>query len=180
MSNVKMIPFKMTIGDKEVEAFIKEDDYKEVMNQIEPPKKKTGYERANDGGIYFYVDTDGTVDDYYDDRVDNGSQVDYDAGNYYTSEEVAENNARADKLMRLLRRFAVEHREHDVDWNNKNQNKCYIYYDYINNQLYVSSSCYTTRYFNDIYFDSRENVQLAIETFRDELIWYFTEYKDSL
>lgn len=36
------------------------------------------------------------------------------------------------------------------------------------------------RYHGIIYFDSGEAAQLAIETFHDELIWYFTEYKDSL
>ena len=34
--------------------------------------------------------------------------------------------------------------------------------------------------FGGIYFDTESAVSLAIETFHDELIWYFTEYKDSL
>ena len=37
-----------------------------------------------------------------------------------------------------------------------------------------------TKYFGGIYFDTAEAANLAISTFRDELIWYFTEYKDSL
>ena len=36
------------------------------------------------------------------------------------------------------------------------------------------------REFGTIFFDSETAAQLAIDTFRDELIWYFTEYKDSL
>ena len=31
-----------------------------------------------------------------------------------------------------------------------------------------------------ILFDSEETAQAAIDEFHDELIWYFTEYKDSL
>jgi len=38
----------------------------------------------------------------------------------------------------------------------------------------------TVQEFNSIYFDSVYAVKSAIETFYDELIWYFTEYKDSL
>ena len=36
------------------------------------------------------------------------------------------------------------------------------------------------RYYGIIYFDSVQIAQLAINTFHDELVWYFTEYKDSL
>jgi hypothetical protein len=30
------------------------------------------------------------------------------------------------------------------------------------------------------YFDSEQTARLAIDAFYNELIWYFTEYKDSL
>lgn len=39
---------------------------------------------------------------------------------------------------------------------------------------------YAYRAFGHILFDTADTVKLAIETFHDELIWYFTEYKDSL
>ena len=32
----------------------------------------------------------------------------------------------------------------------------------------------------EIYFDSQETAGRVIEEFKDELTWYFTEYKDSL
>lgn len=31
-----------------------------------------------------------------------------------------------------------------------------------------------------IYFDSEKTAKLALKTFRDELLWYYEEYKDSL
>ena len=80
--------------------------------------------------------------------------------------------------MRQLRRFAVEHREKEIDWCSGSQTKFYIYYG-INNGLSVSG-VNSIREFGAIYFDSKETAQLIIDTFKDELLWYFTEYKDSL
>ena len=103
----------------------------------------------------------------------------YEVANYYSDKTVAENNARADKLMRQLRRFAVEHREKEIDWNDWEKKKCKICFDYSEKELFVDHFSHLRDLFA-IYFDSEETANLAIETFRDELVWYFTEYKDSL
>ena len=163
------------IEDKEIEVEISEEEYKKLQPSEE---KKTGYERVPKSSIYFYVTyndkVDTTVEDCYD--VDNEC---YESSNYYSSNTIAENNARADKLMRQLRRFSVEHRECEVDFNNTKTEKYYIYYDYGNNTLGAAFTlCAKT--FGTIRFDSEETAQAAIDEFRDELIWYFTEYKDSL
>ena len=103
----------------------------------------------------------------------------YESANYYSSDIMAENNARADKLMRQLRRFSIQHREPGINFNNANTAKFYIICDYENDELrsnYISF----TKVFGAIYFDSREVANAAIDKFHDELIWYFTEYKDSL
>lgn len=102
----------------------------------------------------------------------------YEVANYYSSFDVAYNNARADKLMRQLRRFAVEHREEELDWNSM-QNKYYFYFDHDDDIICIESYM-SAQDFGAIYFDTDETAQLAIDTFHDELIWYFTEYKDSL
>ena len=103
----------------------------------------------------------------------------YESANYYSSDIMAENNARADKLMRQLRRFSVQHREPGINFNNANTAKFYIICDYENDELrsnYISF----TKVFGAIYFDSKEVANAAIDKFHDELIWYFPEYKDSL
>ena len=166
---------KLIIEDKEIEIEISEEEYKKLQLSEE---KKTGYERVPKSDIYYYAnpkgDVDTTIEDCYD--VDNEC---YESANYYSSAVVAENNARADKLMRQLRRFSVEHRGCGVNFNDTNAEKRYIYYDYKNDELGVSFVC-RTRDFGAIYFDSEETTQAAINEFHDELIWYFTEYKDSL
>ena len=166
---------KLIIEGKEIEVEISEEEYKKLQPSEE---KKTGYERVPESDIYFYVSyndkVDTTVEDCYD--VDNEC---YESANYYSSETVAENNARADKLMRQLRRFSVEHRGHGVDFNSTETAKHYIYYDCIHDELKTVFTFYA-KTFGTILFDSEETAQAAIDEFRDELVWYFTEYKDSL
>ena len=166
---------KLIIEDKEIEIEISEEEYKKLQLSEE---KRTGYERVPKSSVYFYVSyndkVDTTVEDCYD--VDNEC---YESANYYSSKTVAENNARADKLMRQLRRFAVEHREHGVDFNSTETAKHYIYYDCIHDELDITFTFFA-RVFGMVYFDSEETAQAAMDEFRDELIWYFTEYKDSL
>ena len=166
---------KLIIEGKEIEVEISEEEYKKLQPSEE---KKTGYERVPELDIYFYANSGGYVEtaceDYYD--VDNEY---YESANYYSDKTVAENNARADKLMRQIRRFAVQHREREVDFNDTNTEKYYIYYDYGNDELGVSL-VFRSKNFGAIWFDSEETAQAAINEFHDELIWYFTEYKDSL
>ena len=166
---------KLIIEDKEIEIEISEEEYKKLQPSEE---KKTGYERVPESDVYFYTYPSGCVEtcteDYY--SVDNKY---YESANYYSDKTVAENNARADKLVRQLRRFAVEHREHGVNLNDINIEKYYICYDYASDELEVSSVVFSKN-FGAIYFDSIKVVNAAIDKFHDELIWYFTEYKDSL
>ena len=166
---------KLIIEDKEIEVEISEEEYKKLQPSEE---KKTGYERMPESDIYYYAnpkgDVDTTIEDCYD--VDNEC---YESANYYSSETVAENNARADNLMRQLRRFAVEHRGNGVNFNSTETEKHYIYYDCIHDELDITFTFFA-RVFGMVYFDSEETAQAAIDEFHDELIWYFTEYKDSL
>ena len=166
---------KLIIEDKEIEIEISEEEYKKLQPSEE---KKTGYERVPESDIYFYVHSRGYVETASEDCYDIDNEY-YESANYYSSETVAENNIRADKLMRQLRRFSVEHRGHEVDFNSTETEKHYIYYDCVRDELRTTYTFYAG-VFGVIYFDSEETANAAIDEFRDELIWYFTEYKDSL
>lgn len=166
-------------GYKDIEVDITEE---ELAKLAEPPKpqKLTGYERTNQGKNYWIDSFDGEVicdSDYHT----SDANAAYTTANYYTSKELAENNARADQLMRQLRRFAVEHREHEIDWNSDAAVcKWYIDFDYYESKMVEVEFEWHYRQFGGIYFDSQEAALAAINAFHDELIWYFTEYKDSL
>ena len=166
---------KLIIEGTEIEVEISEEEYK----KIQPPKEKeTGYERVTEDNVFYSVSDRGDIE-IGDDSFGFIDEEYYDVANYYSSEIVAENNARADKLMRQLRRFSVEHREHGVNLNDINTEKYYICYDYEGNELGTTFT-FVARVFGVIYFDSEETANAAIDEFHDELIWYFTEYKDSL
>lgn len=163
---------KLIVNNQEIEVEISEAEYKKLLPKEE---KKTGYERAN---TYHIVDWLGRIDQNSDDHMHLDDEA-YDIANYYSSEVVAQDNARADKLMRQLRRFAVEHREKELDWSKGLQYKYSIYYDHLDGKLDMSFRNHT-KSVGEICFDSEQTARLAIDAFYNELIWYFTEYKDSL
>lgn len=142
------------------------------LQELIAPKKKTGYERVSENNYYWIIDTYSKA--YCLTECNEGDdQMLYDSANYYESEVVAGQNARADTLMRQLRRFAVEHRSND-----KVAERYYIYYLRDSNLLQLRRD--TMNSFIGPWFDNQHAGAQAIETFRDELIWYFTEYRDSL
>ena len=148
------------------------------LQKLLMPQKKTGYERVDKDQTYYIQDlNEGIV--WTSEYCNDDSNTDYNAANYYSDKSVAKNNARADSLMRQLRRFAVEHRKYEIDWTNGQISKYYICVKNATNEI-VYNCAYTVQGFNTIYFDTKETVELAINTFHDELVWYFTEYKDSL
>jgi hypothetical protein len=159
---------KLVVEGKEFDIEILDPKLQELI----APKKKTGYERVKENNYYWIVDPHSQVycltecDDVDDENL-------YNLANYYESEVVAGRNARADTLMRQLRRFAVEHRTND-----KIAERYYIYYLRDSNMLQLRRD--TMNSFIGPWFDNQHAGAQAIETFKDELIWYFTEYRDSL
>ena len=162
---------KLLIEGKEIEVEISEEEYKKIQ------LSETGYERVPESDIYFYAHSGGYVGTASEDYCNIDNEY-YELANYYSDKTVAENNARADRLMRQLRRFAVQHRENEIDWNDIETIKFCIAYDPVTSMLRIGrnsilQTCTT-------YFDSEETARAAIDEFHDELLWYFTEYKDSL
>lgn len=92
-----------------------------------------------------------------------------------------ENNARADRLLRQLRQWqALNDKPISVeDWNNESKKKWFIIYSYSSEEMYAEYY-YIMRLPNTIYFATKEKAEEAIEVFKDELIWYFTEYVQRL
>lgn len=168
---------KLIIDNKEFEIEIAENELKR-LEEAKREQKRTGYERKR-GDVYWYVNYNDTLEwnSEYNSRQDDEI---YETGNYYTSKKLAEDNARADRLMRQLRRFAVTHRECESGWGNCNSDVFYIYYNYDTKELVWDYTESSSKDLGSIYFDSLQTALDAIDAFRDELIWYFTEYKDSI
>lgn len=164
---------KLVVEGKEFSVEINHSELQKLLAL----EKKTGYEKVGKGHTYSYVNTYGEIKTLEHQDFDDDKR--YDDANYYSDRTIAENNARADKLMRQLRRFEVKHREGSILWNDVSQDKFAISFNYVDGEVYVSNAISSKVAFG-IYFNDEEMAELAIEICHDELIWYFTEYKDSL
>ena len=143
-------------------------------------KPRTGYERVEKGSTYFFNvasgDTSSTTEEKH--IVD---QDFYDNGHYYSDCKIAENNARADRLLRCLRQWQAQNDKaiSISDWENDQIDKYCITYGYGDENLYVDHY-YSIRLPNTVHFTTKEKAKEAIEVFKDELLWYFTEYQQRL
>jgi len=144
---------------------------------LKEEKKKTGYEREK---RHYIVGTYDTI------IQSTGLDRDcYDRANYYSDSKLASDNARADRLMRRLRRFAAENGgiPSVKDWNTL-ERKYFINYRYptmgsLNCGLCIEADIFVRRLGN-VYFYTSEAAAKALAEFHDELIWYFTEYEAML
>ena len=179
---------ELKVNDKSVQAEIPEEQLKETVlfEQLKKlglieDKPKTGYERreeCNNKKYYFVNTIDLVIEDENTVLFD---QNRYDVGNYYSDKTIAENNARADRLQRCLRQWQAQNDKpiSMSDWKNNNISKYYVDYDCFNELFFVTYAV-RRRSLNNIYFTSKEKAEEAIEVFKDELLWYFTEYVQRL
>ena len=168
---------ELKANGKTVQVEMTEEQAK-ILGLVEE-RSRTGYERVEVEETYDLVE----VDDEITNMKHNG-QLDrdcYDVGNYYSNKTIAENNARADRLLRHLRQWQAQNDEpiSVEDWNNESKKKWFIIYSYSSEEMYAEYY-YIMRLPNTIYFATKEKAEEAIEVFKDELIWYFTEYVQRL
>ena len=178
---------ELKANGKSVQAEISEEQLKETVlfEQLKrlgliEERSRTGYERVKKGDVYYLVDIYNNimrVTEYND----QGDKQSYSTGNYYSDKIIAKNNARADRLLRQLRRWQAQNDEpiSVEDWNNESKKKWFIIYSYSSEEMYAEYY-YIMRLPNTIYFTTKEKAEEAIEVFKDELIWYFTEYVQRL
>lgn len=174
---------ELKANGKTVQVEISEEQLKEAgvfeslkkLGLIE--EQLTGYERVKKDEMYYLVDIYNNIMRVTEDN-DQGDKQCYNIGNYYNDKIIAENNARADRLLCCLRQWQALN-DRAINWKNKNIRKYTIRYDYAMNMFNVIPNV-CERCLNDVYFTTREKAEEAIEAFRDELIWYFTEYVQRL
>ena len=168
---------ELKVNGKTVHAEISEEQAK-ILGLVEDTPK-TGYERVEKSETYYVINTE---DDSMINITEFNDQTDercYNTGNYYSDKTIAENNARADRLQRCLRQWQAQNDKaiSVEDWNNESKKKWFIIYS--SEEMYAEYY-YIMRLPNTIYFTTKEKAEEAIEVFRDELLWYFTEYVQRL
>lgn len=162
-----MKTIKLIIDGKEIEAQVNKECLKKVGD-----KKEFG--RMGKGEIYFCMEHNlnptKILEDFmsYDDYR-------YKTGNYFLTEKECADAARVVSLWLQLKRFADEHNEGSIDFDNRGKTKISICFDDKMGQITMGYYVCVKNAFQ-IYFDSEETAKKAIDEFHDDLIWYFTEY----
>ena len=179
---------ELKVNDKSVQAEIPEEQLKETVlfEQLKKlglieDKPRTGYERVKKDEMYYVINTkDDSMINVKEFKDETDEQY-YNIGNYYNDKVIAENNARADKLLRCLRRWqaAKDKAITKKDWENEDIKKYCISYDYSAKELIIEE-CWEVRQTNVIYFSTQEKAQEAIKQFREDLLWYYTKYQQRL
>lgn len=128
-------------------------------------EKKTGWERVTKNEQYF-INADLRRPIY--EKNDKCDQNYYDRANYFSTNEKAEQIDKIQTLWRKMQRFADENNEGELDWENREQQKYFIFYDYSIKRLRIDF-CNCCEYAFGIYFTSIKIAEKALEIFGDEL-----------
>lgn len=161
----------LTINGNSIDIELNTEQYEKLFPK---EKKKTGYEKVEKYEQYWYVASGGatlsccsTVNPNFDSNL-------YNSGNYYNSKIVAKNMERAKRLWNLIHRRTVELCEPVC--RSKDEFFYTICFTPTDGSIRIIPD--GSRYFGSIYFDTREHCQQVIDEFYDELMWYFTEFRD--
>ena len=95
-------------------------------------------------------------------------------GNYFKTKEEVERKSFEIKLHRQLQLFALENNETEIDWNDGSEKYTIIYRIDVG---ILINKVYSSKNFGQVYFTSKEIAEKAIETFKYDLIRYFTTNK---
>lgn len=133
--------------------------------------KVTGWERVNRRDKYWYISASICC---LDDEINHsGDNLKYRDANYFSIEEKAEEIKFKQTLFRKLQRFSDENCGSEIDWNNYECDKYYIFYNHNGSELEISAAC-SFKDFGQVYFKTQEIADQAIELFKEDLIKYFT------
>ena len=148
---------------KELEEKIKA--LQEEVQELKDSKDSKVWKPSN-GEEYWFVDGGVGSFDFADDSEYDKTQ--HLIGNCYKTREEAEQALEIKKIDTELRRYALEHNQGEIDWEDFKQQKYSIYYDYEDKKFNVSWDRCTRD--KNIYFTSEEIAKQAIETIGRERV----------
>lgn len=152
-----------------IEKLLKELKEENTEGERENKSKRWGAERGLD--YYFVIKNNEIINALKKNtRFDNYR---YDSHNYFENKKEVEKYIRVLKTERQLIKFADEHND-KINWDDTNQVKYFMGYDYICHNIYVSG-CHTFKVARVIYFSSKEIAEQAIDEIgRNDIIKYLT------
>ena len=123
---------------------------------------------------YFCIDGDGELDwDLCDDTRYTNSRMSI--GNYFQTEQQAEFMIEKLKVIHELKTFAAENNDEEINWNNDDQKKFFLYYNYIANEVSVDWVPYIKDIPFNVYFTGKSIAEKSIDAIGIERLkkYYF-------
>lgn len=145
-----------------------------LIEKANKPKNKVWKPEKDE--TYYYLYSYGKIEE---DTWDNANEdrIRYAIGNCFKTKEEAEFALERQKVITELKRFALEHNDKEIDWNNIEQRKCFLSYQHDKNIIFIDFY-YSVQIYN-IYFTSEEIAQAAIKEIGEErLRKYYFEVKE--
>lgn len=114
-----------------------------------------------DSDNYYFINAFGVVQRIHWNE-DNRDISTKSVGNCCTDKNIMQQRAWHETLERLLWRFSMRNRMQDLDWEDGNQNKYFIYYSYYDHRFFIDR-CFCSKK-HATYFVSKDIAQEAIDT----------------
>lgn len=137
--------------------------------------EECGSEFITEGQRYFFIDSDLEIcsSKYKDNPIDKRTLKYNNMYPYtkYNEEGVlkkVELIAEEKRLLAEIEKFAIDNNECEIDWNNNNQPKYYLYINYNMKTIAIESRSFV-REVSTTYFTSKEVAKKAIEEFEDRI-----------
>ena len=144
----------------------------DIKKQIEECDKKV-FKPIKSGEKYYSISIKGKIGSYSFCNDDFDKEI-IDFGNYFKTQEEAERKRFEIRLHRKLELFALENNDTEIDLNIHSEK--YIISYRINGNIFVDK-VYSFKDLGQVYFTSKEIAEKALETFKNDLIRYFTSNK---
>ena len=144
----------------------------DIKKQIEECDNKV-FKPNKFGEKYYTISTKGKIGSYSFCNDDFDKEI-IDFGNYFKTQEEAERKCFEIRLHRKLELFALENNDTEINLNIHSEK--YIISYRIDGNIFIDK-VYSFKDLGQVYFTSKEIAEKALETFRHELIRYFTSNK---
>lgn len=145
---------------------LSEKEREQLMKLIQKSNGSKGKMwKPEDNEKYFYVSGRGVINicRWINDTTDNGC---YEIGNCFKTKEEAEFALEKAKVEAELRRFAEENNEYEIDWEDDDQEKWFIYYNCDTKKIDIIYN--TVLKTHCIYFSSKKIAKQAIDYIGEE------------
>lgn len=146
-----------------------------LVKKSNEPKSKVW--KPEVGEFYYWINANGNICNIaWDDNNENCKKR-YELGNYFKTRKEAEFALERQKVITELKRYAMEHNEKEIDWNDKDQDKFDLCFYHQSKKILINThTSYQTTF---IYFTSKEIAKAAIKAISEERIKkYYFEVND--